>query len=74
MSDPDRPLSDAQERALITIADHAPGWTSNSSRSVTTLDALKRRGLIEYRFSTPWSRYEARITPAGVAMVNSMGD
>ena len=78
---PDRPLSDAQERALAGLArraDAGEAWTRtyHVARAVTTVSALEQRGLVEMRptnrrFGLDW---EARITEAGRAMLASMGD
>lgn len=72
----DRPLTDAQERALIFLADRAPVWCLGATRSVTTLQALERRGLAEVRpyLGYGYFRWEARITSAGLELIGTMGD
>jgi hypothetical protein len=86
----DRPLTDAQERALIRLVSisgrhEGRGWfrTSRFCRSTTTATVLARLGLVELRFAPQLhfgiarlsgSQYEARVTAAGREMLDSMGD
>lgn len=78
----DRPLSDAQERALIVLGDRtAPNtytWVGSGYHGVrtNTMFSLERLGLARVRLDVRWSGagYEAQITQAGVEMLASMGD
>lgn len=81
----DRPLTDAQERALIILADAWDDWTNGGPqarepwrhkpcRNVQTLEALKRLGLIDVRLYHSTLEWEARITQEGLSLVRGMGD
>ncbi len=66
-------LTYPQSQALRVLARHAPAWCRKPCRSMTTLEALKKRGLVEMRFMAYWD-WEARITEAGTQMLKTMGD
>lgn len=73
----ERPLTDAEERCLIALAaalDRGVSEWSKPCRSSTTLFALAERGLVETRMRDYSLDYVGRITPAGYALVNGMGD
>jgi hypothetical protein len=67
----DRPLTDVQERALIQMESKRPAWVIRVGR-VTTLEALERQGFAEVRLGH--YGWEGRITDAGIALLNTMGD
>ena len=73
---PDRPLTDAQERALIAYADYHddnPGrWTKPPGVQLGTMEALRKRGYLLIRF-IGWTEL-GQITPDGYALVRGMGD
>lgn len=76
--DPDRPLTDAQERALIRLADRLSSrwgpWLPSGVCRVNTLESLDRLGLAEVRMRPPRLDVEARITKAGLDLLATMGD
>ncbi len=67
----DRPLTDAQERVLVRLADRSPAWCIRAGR-ITTLQVLERKGLAEVLLS--YYGWEARITQAGLELLGTMGD
>ncbi len=67
----DRPLTDTQERVLIHLCEKSPAWLIRSGR-ITTLEVLEKQGLAEVRLGH--YGWEARITEAGLALLNTMGD
>lgn len=81
-----RPLTDAEERCLIKLADRRDDsragkteldrpmeeWKRNPARLDTTLYNLRDRGYCEVRRS--WGNAEGRITDAGYELVRGMGD
>jgi len=73
----DRPLTDAQERALIALASSLDFWGDDfwdkPCRDARTLLRLGDLGLAELRFH-PTMHTQARITPAGLELCRSMGD
>ena len=79
-----RPLTDAQEVALITLADRADlgkrdGWVlvggMRSGLRSNTLESLCKRGFAESRQAFVQSfDLEYRITDEGRALLASMGD
>jgi hypothetical protein len=73
-SDPNRPLSDAQERALIRLARDPERFHYKICRAETTLDVLERQGLVETRLWHYSLDREARITAKGLALLATMGD
>ncbi len=72
----DRPLTDAQERALIELVDRRGSereW-AKPCRNSTTLFRLSELGLVELRFRSGTLDVEGRATDAGVDLCHSMGD
>lgn len=72
-----RPLTDAQERALIALADHADKYDENAFSKppgvqAPTLYALARLGLVKTQ-ERP-TTVIARITSDGLDLLHSMGD
>ncbi len=78
--DPDRPLTDAQERALIRLADRLSSrwgpWLPSGVGGcrTNTLESLDRLGLAEVRMRPPRLDVAARITKAGLDLLATMGD
>lgn len=84
----DRPLSDTQERVLIWLVDLAReddeqrqgrGFHQISRAPLVrgtdlTAQALRRRGLVEIRYRPPFFFTEVRVTDAGIALCDGMGD
>jgi hypothetical protein len=73
-----RPLTDAQERNLIVLGERSGLWVSSGQYGTrtNTLESLGRLDLAEVRHEYRYSggSVRARITPAGLEMLASMGD
>lgn len=69
----DRPLTDAQERALIHLSESGAGlFVCPPGCRPATLDVLARLGLVELREQPLVT--SGRITEEGRALLRSMGD
>lgn len=80
----DRPLTDAQERALIRLDELWDKWVTGGPkarepwgkpcRETRTLGALSDLGLVELRLRYGSLDREARITEKGRELLRGMGD
>lgn len=77
----DRPLTDAEERCLIGLADRLGrlpplGYSEwgKPCRNASTLSSLHRLGYVELRLRSGTLDLEGRINEAGLELLRSMGD